>query len=530
MEVLLGVIGIPLVVLITIILVGIILKMSYVKAPPDMAYIISGITKEPRILIGRAALKLPFLERMDYLYLGQMSVDIKTEQSVPTNDFINVDVDAIAKVRIQPDSIGIQTAARNFLNKTSKEIAADLKDSLQGNLREIIGTLSLEAINTNRDAFSDEVLKKASVDMKKLGIEVISCNIQNITDSAGLISDLGMDNTAKIKKNAAIAKANADKDVAVAQAEAAKIANDAKIASDTQIAEKNNDLDIRKAELKIISDKKRAEADAAYKIQEQEQQKTIEITTVNAQIAKAERSAELAAKEVTVKEQELEAEIKKTADAKKYQIEQNALADMERRKREAEAKTYEEQKQAEAQKALAEANKFTMEQEALGIKSKYEAEAAGVRAKGEAEAAAIAAKGLAEAEAMMKKAEAYKQYNTAAMAEMIIRVMPQIASELAKPLASIEKVSVIGSDASGVTSVGNGVPVMMAKLFQTMKETTGIDLGEIMRASTFEGKTTKNINITGNIDIPQSEKPIGEQVKAAVESTIVTEAIKDQTD
>ena len=528
MEVLLGILGIlgiPLIVLLVLVVLCVILKMSYVKAPPDMAYIISGITKEPRILIGRAALKLPFLERMDYLYLGQMSVDIKTEQSVPTNDFINVDVDAIAKVRIQPDSTGIQTAARNFLNKTSKEIALDLKDSLQGNLREIIGTLSLEAINTNRDAFSDEVMKKASVDMKKLGIEVISCNIQNITDGAGLISDLGMDNTAKIKKNAAIAKANADKDVAVAQAEAAKIANDAKIASETQIAEKNNDLDIRKAELKIISDRKRAEADAAYKIQEQEQQKTIEITTVNAQIAKAERNAELAAKEVTVKEQELEADIKKTADAQKYKIEQDAMADMERRKREAEARTYEEQKQAEAQKALAEAKKYAMEQEASGIK-----------AKGEAEAAAIAAKGLAEAEAMMKKAEAYKQYNNAAIAEMIIQVMPQIASELAKPLANIDKISVIGSDASGMTSIGDGVPVMFAKLFQTMKETTGVDLGEIMRANTFEGKTTKNINISGNVNMPKQNTTIqqyentnnaNEQVKTAIESAVVTEAVND---
>ena len=165
-----------------------------------------------------------------------------------------------------------------------------------------------------------------------------------------------------------------------------------------------------------------------------------------------------------------------------------------------------------------------------------EQEASGIKAKGEAEAAAIAAKGLAEAEAMMKKAEAYKQYNNAAMAEMIIQVMPQIASELAKPLANIDKISVIGSDASGMTSIGDGVPVMFAKLFQTMKETTGVDLGEIMRANTFEGKTTKNINISGNVNMPKQNATIqqyentnnaNEQVKTAIESAVVTEAVND---
>ena len=185
----------------------VLLFTSYVKAPPDRAFIISGLKREPKILTGRAGLKVPFFERLDKLYLGQMSVDIKTEQSVPTNDFINVNVDAVAKVRIEPTAAGIQLAAKNFLNKSSSQITADLQDSLQGNMREIIGTLSLKEINTDRDSFSDQVMAKASKDMAKLGIEIISCNIQNVTDENGLISDLGMDNTAKIKKDAAIAKA-----------------------------------------------------------------------------------------------------------------------------------------------------------------------------------------------------------------------------------------------------------------------------------------------------------------------------------
>ncbi|NLK99137.1 MAG: flotillin family protein, partial [Clostridiales bacterium] len=240
-----------------------IILIGYVKAPPDQAFIISGLKKEGKILVGRAGVRIPFLERLDKLYLGQMTVDIKTELSVPTNDFINVNVDAVAKVRIHTTENGIKLAAKNFLNKSANEITMDLQDSLQGNMREIIGTLSLKEINTDRDSFSDQVMLKASKDMEKLGIEILSCNIQNVTDENGLIKDLGADNTSLIKRNAAIAKAQADRDVAIAKAEADKQANDARILSETEIEQRNNELEIRKAELKITTDAKKAEADAA---------------------------------------------------------------------------------------------------------------------------------------------------------------------------------------------------------------------------------------------------------------------------
>ena len=211
------------------VIVILIIACGYVKAPPDQAYIISGLKKESKVLIGRAGIRIPFLERMDKLYLGQMTVDIKTEQSVPTTDFINVNVDAVAKVRIDPTTEGIRLAAKNFLNKTPDQISKDLQDSLQGNMREIIGTLTLKSINTDRDSFSDQVMEKASKDMKKLGIEIVSCNIQNVTDENSLIKDLGADNTAKIKKDASIAKAQAERDVAIAQAEAERESNEARV-------------------------------------------------------------------------------------------------------------------------------------------------------------------------------------------------------------------------------------------------------------------------------------------------------------
>ena len=454
-------------VIVIAVLVIVLLLVGYVKAPPDQAYIISGLKKEGKILIGRAGIRIPFFERLDRLYLGQMTVDIKTEQSVPTNDFINVNVDAVAKVRIAPTSEGIKLAAKNFLNKRAADITMDLQDSLQGNMREIIGTLSLKEINTDRDSFSDQVMQKASKDMDKLGIEILSCNIQNVTDENGLIRDLGADNTSLIKKNAAIAKAQADRDVAIAQAEADKAANEARVLSDTQIAQKNNELEIKKAELKIASDTKKAEADAAYTIQEQEQQKSIETARVNAQIAKAERDAELKKQEVEIANQKLDAEIRAQADAERYRMEQEAQADLFKRQKEAEARRYEEEQAAEARKKAAEAAKYAKEQEAAGI-----------AAVGRAEAEAIQAKALAEAEGIDRKAEAMKKYGEAAMVEMVMQALPEIARNVAEPLSKVDKITMYGEGNSAklLSDIINGT----TQITEGFTEGMGIDLKALL--------------------------------------------------
>lgn len=460
------------------------LASGYVKAPPDVAYIISGIKKEPRVLIGRAGIKIPYLERKDNLIVKQISIDIKTNGYIPTKDFIGVDIDAVAKVRVNTDPQGIQLAMKNFLNMKENNIAMALTDSLQGNMREIIGTVELKELCTDRKKFGDEVQSKAQQDMKALGIEIISCNIQKIDDEKGLIVALGQDNMSKIQKEASIAKAQAERDVAIAQAEANRASNDARVVSEAEIAQKNNDLAIKKAELKIISDTKKAEADAAYEIQNQEQQKAIQTATVNAQIAKAERNAELKKQEVSVKQQALEAEVNKQADAERYATEQKAAADLTRRQREAEAQKYEQEKAAEAKKAQAEAEKYAMLQEAEGI-----------AAKGRAEAEAIQAKGIAEAEAMEKKAEAYAKYNNAAIIEMMVQILPQVAAEIAKPLAAIDKVNIYGAD--GVGSIAQNSATVMQQVFDTMSEATGVNFTEILKAQTFDAKVTQNVNLTG---------------------------------
>ena len=206
---------------IPVILVILIFLMGYVKAPPDVAYIISGLRKHPKVLIGKAGIKIPFLERVDKLIVRQISIDIKSEGYIPTQDFIGVDVDAVAKVRVMTDPEGIQLAMKNFLNMTEDDFNRAIVDSLQGNMREIIGTITLKEICNDRKKFGDEVQSKAQTDMNALGIQIISCNIQRVTDENSLINSLGQDNMSKIQKDAAIAKAEAERDIAIAQAQAA---------------------------------------------------------------------------------------------------------------------------------------------------------------------------------------------------------------------------------------------------------------------------------------------------------------------
>ena len=475
---------------IVVVFIIIIIISSYVKAPPDKAYIISGLRRNPKILIGRAGLKMPFFERKDELLIKQISIDIKTDGYVPTADFIGVNIDAVAKVRVMSEGEGVKLAMKNFLNMKEQQIADSLVDSLQGNMREIIGTITLKDLCNDRKKFGDEVQQKAQEDMKRLGIEIISCNVQHVTDEKDLINALGQDNMAKIQKDASIAKAQADRDVAIAQAQAQKEANDAKVAADTEIAVKQNELSIRKAELKTVEDTKQAEADAAYEIQKEAQRKTIEITKTNADIARQEKEVDLKRKEAEVKEQALDAEVKKKAEAEKFAKQQAADASLYERQRKAEAEKFELEKQAEARKVQAEADLFAKQQEAEGI-----------RKVGEAEAAAIAAKGLAEAEALEKKAEAMKKYGQAAMMEMIVKALPEMAAEIAKPLSTIDKVTIIdsgtGADGTGVSSMGSYVPSVLAQTIESVKETTGIDIREIMRANTYDAKVNKNITVSG---------------------------------
>lgn len=455
----------------------VVLSMGYKKAPPDTAYIISGLRK--RTVIGKSAIRLPFLERLDKLSLQLIPVDVKTSNAVPTADYINISVDAVVNVKISSEPDKLALAAQNFLNQKTEYIGRVAKEVLEGNMREIVGKMRLEEMVSDRQKFAELVRDNAAPDLAAMGLDIISFNVQNFSDNNGVIDDLGIDNISQIKKKAAIAKAEADKEIAVARADADKQANDARVKSQMEIAQKNNELALRESELKKAEDTKRAEADAAYEIQKQAQRKTIEIQSADADIAAQTKAIELKTKQAEVRERELDATIKKRADADLYQ-----------RQKDAEAKKFEQEREAEAVR-------FAKEQEAEGI----------LRV-GQAEAEAIRLKGLAEAEAMEKKAEAYQKYNGAAMGEMLINVLPDIASKIAEPLAAIDKVTIIGGGEgeSGVSSIGNNVPMMMSKLFASVEEATGIDLKEIVRADSYDAKVNRNISIAGAVPVEGIEK------------------------
>ncbi len=480
------------IVLVVAVIFIIFLLIGYVKAPPDMAFIISGIKKKSKIVIGKASIRIPFFERLDKLNLRLIPIDVKTSNAVPTADYININVDATVNVKISNNPDTLRLAAENFLNKDTVYIAGVAREVLEGNVREIVGKMKLEEMVSDRQKFATLVKENAEPDLAAMGLDIISFNVQNFVDGNEVIENLGIDNIVRIKKSAAIARAESERDIKVAQAAADKESNDAAVLSETEIAKKQNELAMKKSELQQEADTKKAIADAAYEIQKEEQRKTIEITTANANIAKQEREIELKQKEVAVKEQALEAEVKKQAEAEKYAAQQKADAALYQRQKEAEARQFEAQRAAEARKAEAEANRYAKEQEAEGI-----------RAVGEAEASAIQAKGVAEAEAMEKKAEAYAKYNKAAVAEMMIKVLPEIAGKIAEPLGQIDKITIIGGDNgnNGVDQVSGNVPAVMAKLFESMKETTGIDLADIIKGDTYDAKVNRNITINGLNDL-----------------------------
>lgn len=446
---------------------------SYIKAAPDEVIIISGFRKL-RTIIGHSGFKIPFLERADVLSLKLIPIDVKTQNAVPTKDYINVTVDAVVNAKISDNPDDIKKAAQNFLNKDIGAIKTMIVDVLEGNMREIVGQMNLVDMVTDRKQVSEKVLENAIPDLKKLGVIVETFNIQNFSDDGKVIENLGVDKAVSIQKAAAISRANAERDVKIAQAEAKKSANDAEVASSLEIAQKQNDLEVKKAELKRISDSKKAEADAAYEIQRQEQQKTINVTAAAAEVAKQEKEIEIRERMVAVKEKELEADIQKRAEAEKQAQIQRSDAELYRQQKAAEAALFTQKQEAEAIKAKAEADK-----------QKAFADAAATKAKGEAEADAIKAKGIAEAVALDQKAEAMAKYGDAARQEMQLKTIekyfeqiPAIANAVTKPMEKIGNINMYGE--SGTAKLTGDITKTLTQISSGLADSLGIDLKTVL--------------------------------------------------
>lgn len=439
-----------------VILIGVIIGLGYFKAPPDVAYIVSGLRKNPRIVVGKSGLRIPFLERIDKLSLKAMQIDVKTKTSIPTNDFINIKVDATAIVKISQAPELIEVAAQNFLNAKHDEIMNKVNDLLEGNLREIVGTLGLVQMINDRKEFSMRVQENSVPDLAKLGLELITFNVQNFSDDNDVITNLGIDNVEQIRKDAMIAKSNAQREIAIAEASNAKEANDAKVKAAEDMAVRNNDLAIKQAQLKQEADTRQAQANAAAGIEEENQRKLRDVAATDANIAKAEREAELKQKEIQLKEYELDALVRKQADADKYAAEKKAEADLIRRQKDAEAKAYEMEQEARAMKAKADADKYAAEQKAAGI----------------------AVVGEAQASAIEKKAEAQKKMGEASVLEMYLKALPEVVKNAAEPLNNVDKITVYGE--GGNTKLVSDVMQTADKIMSGLSEATGIDLKEVL--------------------------------------------------
>ena len=468
----------------------VILATGYVKSSPDVAYIISGPHKKPRILIGKSGIKIPFFEKLDKLSLGAIQIDVKTRTAVPTAEYINVKVDSTVSVQVGRTDEMIALAAQNFLNIKREVIAERINDLLEGNIREIVGQMKLTEMVSDRKAFSEKVQQNVVPDLARFGLELVSFNVQNFSDEGGVIDNLGIDNVEQIRKNAAIAKSDAQREIAVAEAANAKKSNDAKVQAAEEIAVRNNEFEMKQADLKKTADTAKAQANAAQAIEEEKQRQLRDVAATEADIARQEKQIELKEREVAIKERALEAEVKKTAEAEKYAAQQRADAKLYETQKKSEAELFERTKQAEA--ALAEA-----------VKAQGEADAAPAKAKGEAEAAAIRAKLEAEAEGLQKKAEAMKQYGEAAKQDMQLQALkvyfeqlPAIAEAVGKGYTNVDKIMMFGGDTS---KLAGDIMTNVTQVSEGLSESLGIDLKTLL-AGFMGGNLAANKGVTINAD------------------------------
>lgn len=474
---------------IAFVIVMTVVMSGYVKAAPDEAIIISGLKKDKRIISGRAGIKIPFFERMDRLPLSIMKIDVQTSDSVPTNEFINVKVDAVVTIKISSDPEFLNLACENFLNRDADYIVGMVRDVLEGNIREIVGTMTLTEMVSDRQEFNKRVQENAVPDMRKMGIEIVSFSVQNFSDENNTIQDLGIDNTMKIKKNASISKTLAEKEIEIAKAEAKKLTNDAHVQAETDIAIKNNELEIKRANLKVESETAKAQADASYEIQKETQRRTIGVASAEADIARQEKQITISEQEISLSKQKLEAELVNKSEAEKKSSMLKADADLYERQKKAEAERVEIEQQALADRTKAEADKFVAVQnadaeknrmimESEGYRAKALAEADAIRAQALAEAEGIKAKLLAEAEGIQKKAEAMQMMGQAAVLEMYFNALPLIAENIAKPLNNVGSITMYGEGNS--TKMISDITASMSQVIKGVTDGTGIDMQAVI--------------------------------------------------
>ncbi len=446
------------------------LASRYKKVGPNQVLVVSGrkhtitnpVTGEKervgfRIVKGGGAIIWPVVERVDALSLEIMTIEVETPE-VYTEQGVPVTVAGVAQIKIKGDDVSIRTAAEQFLSKSAAEIRTVAHETLAGHLRAILGTMTVEEIYKDRDTFAQRVQEVSAVDMANMGLRIVSFTIKDIRDDQGYLDALGQARTAEVKRDATIGQALASRDATIKSAEARQEGETAKFQAETKIAEANKEYSVQKAGYEAEVNRKRAEAEMAYTLQQNILNQKIKAEEVQIQVIEKSKQIEVQGQEVQRKERELEATVRKPAEADRYRIETMANAEKARVETEADG-------------------------QASAIRATGEAEADATRARGLAQAEVIKAQGLAEAEAMEKKAEAWQQYNQAAIIQQLIDSLPKVAEAIAQPLARTERMVIInsGGDGGGASRLTRDITNIIAQLPETVEALTGMDLIEAIK-------------------------------------------------
>jgi flotillin len=447
-----------------------------------------------KIVRGGGAFILPIFQRYEFLSLLSHKLDVSTPE-VYTEQGVPVMCDGVAIIKIGGSVEDIATAAEQFLGKPTEELRAEAQEVLEGHLRAILGSMTVEEIYRNRDKFAQEVQEVAARDLKKMGLSIVSFTIKDVRDKHGYLDALGKPRIAAVKRDAEIAEADAIRDARIQKARAEEEGMKAELLRDTNIAEAEKTKELKIAAYKKEQDMARAEADQAYAIQEARSKQMVVEEQMKIELVKKEREIDIEAKEILRREKQYDAEVKKKADAERYAVEQSAEAEKIRRMREADALQY--QIEAEA-KAKAEQKRL----EGLAL-------ADAERAKGEAMAEVIRLQGLAEAEAKMKLAEAFQKYGEAATLDIIAKMLPELAARIAEPLRAIEKLTVVDAGSGsggGATKVSKYVTELMATAPQMLKDISGIDVERLI--SGLMGKGAPEQEALAEPAARPAEKPV----------------------
>lgn len=468
-------IGVPIVVVILIIL------STWKKAPQDKAIVVTGLKR--RVISGKGGFVVPFFEQTDRISLENMKVEVKTHESLDRNG-VPIDTDGVAIIKVKSSSDGVLLAIEQFNTGKEREtievIRGTVQDVLEGKLREIVSKMSIEEIYKDREMFANEVENVAKDDLERMGLEIKTFTIRDIDDTKGYLTALGAKQIAEVKKNASIAEAEAKKEEMQKTAEAKRLGTEAQIKAETEIARATKDKELKVQAYKEEEKKAQAKADFAYEVEKNIVQKQVIEARKNAELFEEQRQTEIAEQQARKKEMELEATIKKVAEADKYSEEQKAEADR-----------YKLIKQAEA--------------EAESIKIKGMAEADAIRLKGEATADAM----KAEAEAMKEKAEAYKMYGEAAIIQMLADKLPEVAKYVSEPLGKTEKMVIIDNgNQGGASKVTKNITNIMAEIPEVINSLTGIDIIDLVKDLS---KNKGNINNSDNNKV--NEEIVIENIK-----------------